>query len=145
MLELLAHALVDFFLVLGLLWVVEKHAVFLTNELHKEGMDVSISFEVGVQLAVGIKATIEVGLGLVGSFDQLSRQILHFLLQDLVVGLENNRVLRQDFLGNRAAGESALLLSIGSFDFLLLLRRLIARDGIEEDSLGIGAVARVAI
>ena len=145
MLELLAHALVDFFLVLGLLWVVEKHAVFLTNELHKEGMDVSISFEVGVQLAVGIKATLEVGLGLVGSFDQLSRQILHFLLQDLVVGLENNRVLRQDFLGNRAAGESALLLSIGSFDFLLLLRRLIARDGVEEDGLGIGAVARVAI
>lgn len=145
MLELLAHALVDFFLVLGLLWVVEKHAVFLTNELHKEGMDVSISFEVGVQLAVGIKATLEVGLGLVGSFDQLSRQILHFLLQDLVVGLENNRVLRQDFLGNRAAGESALLLSIGSFDFLLLLRRLIARDGVEEDGLGVGAVARVAI
>lgn len=145
MLELLAHALVDFFLVLGLLWVVEKHAVFLTNELHKEGMDVSISFEVGVQLAVGIKATLEVGLGLVGSFDQLSRQILHFLLQDLVVGLENNRVLRQDFLGNRAAGESALLLSIGSFDFLLLLRGLIARDGVEEDGLGVGAVARVAI
>ena len=43
LLELLAHALENFLLVLSLLWVVEKHAVLLADELLEEIEDVRLS------------------------------------------------------------------------------------------------------
>ena len=108
------------------------------------------SLQVGVSLAVGGKTTIEISCGLVSALDLLRRQVLHLLLQELVVGLEDNGVLRQDLVTSIEARESGTslfdLLSSSSLRlFLALLGCLVSWDGVEEDCLRVVDVARVAI
>jgi len=113
-------------------------------------VDVGFSLQVGVSLAVGGKTTIEISCGLVRALDLIRRQVLHLLLQELVVGLEDNGVLRQDLVASLEARESGRTIfdlissSLGLF-LAGIFRHFVSWNGIKEHSLGVIDVARISI
>lgn len=114
-------------------------------------MDVAISLNIGVHLTVDTKSALKVINRLVGALCELSRQILHFLLQEVVVSFEDHSVLGQNLLRDGEAREATCLRLFLSctFDFLLLAIMLwlifVTRDGVQEDGLGVRNVARISI
>ena len=96
LLKLGTHELKSLLLILSHLWVVEEHAVLIADKLLEKVLDVTLGFKARVLLTVDSESTAQVGLRLVGALKKLGIQVFHLLLQNLVVSLEDNRVLGQD-------------------------------------------------
>lgn len=100
-----AHLIEGLFLISGHLWVVKKHAVLLPNEVLKEVVDVALCLQVRVQLTIDTESSSQGSIRFVSALDLVRGQVLHLLLQLLVIGLEDNRVLWQDLLRDDEARE----------------------------------------
>ena len=98
MLKLLLHCFESFFLVLRLSGFVEEHAVLLANQHAEKVVDVVYRVDVDVHFSVNAKSSIEIVDRLVCALNKLLWQILDLLLNRFVVSLEDNSILRQNFL-----------------------------------------------
>ena len=150
LLKLCTHQLQGLLIVEGLFRVVKQHAVLWTNKLGKEVVDVGFLIEVCVCLTIGCKTTLQVSLGLVGALCQLSRQIFHFLLKNIVFSLKDHGILGKNLLRDCEAGEGISRVRYFSLDLLFLLfftarSWLITRNRVKEDGLCIINVSRVTI
>ena len=100
-----AHLVEGLFLICGHFWIVKKHAVFLPYEVLKEVVDVALCLQVRVQLTIDTESSSHRSLRFVSALDLVRGQVPHLLLQLLVIGLEDNRVLWQDLLRDHEARE----------------------------------------
>ena len=100
-----AHLIEGLLLISGHLWVVKKHAVLLPNEVLEEVVDVALCLQVRVQLTIDTESSSQGSIRFVSALDLVRGQVLHLLLQLLVIGLEDNRVLWQDLLRDDEARE----------------------------------------
>ena len=100
-----AHLIEGLFLISSHLWVVKKHAVLLSNEVFKEVVDVALCLQVRIQLTIDTESSSQGSIRFVGALDLVRGQVLHLLLQLLVIGLEDNRILWQYLLKDCEARE----------------------------------------
>ena len=100
-----AHLVEGLFLIHSHFWVVNKHAVLLPNEVFEEVVDVALCLQVRIQLTIDAESSSQGSIRFVSALDLVRGQVLHLLLQLLVIGLKDNRVLWQYLLRDHETRE----------------------------------------